>query len=62
VREVRFARTVLRATGRTALLFVTGSGSGAMSFADLGFTTIASAAGAFVAARDVRAEAAIVTT
>jgi len=61
VREVRFARTVLRATGRTALLFVTGSGSGAMNFADLGFTTIASAAGAFVAARDVRAEAAIVT-
>jgi hypothetical protein len=61
VPEVRFARSVLRATGRIALLFVTGAASGAMSFADLGFTTIASAAGTMVAARDVRTEAAVVT-
>jgi hypothetical protein len=61
VREVRFARTVLRATGRTALLFVTGVASGAISFADLGFATIASAQGTLVAARDVRAEATVVT-
>jgi hypothetical protein len=61
VREVRFARSVLRATGRTALLFVTGVVSGAISFADLGFTTIASGAGSMIAARDLRTEGAVVT-
>jgi len=60
VREVRFARTVLRGTNGAALLFVTGVASGAISFADLSFMTIASDAGTLVAARDVRAAAAVV--
>jgi len=61
VLEVRFARTVLRKSRGAALLFVTGVASGAIAFADLGFTTIASDTGTLVAARDVRADAAVVT-
>jgi hypothetical protein len=60
VREVRFARSVLRSIDGAALLFVTGVASGAISFRDLRFETIASEAGTLVAARGVRADAAIV--
>jgi hypothetical protein len=61
VREVRFARTVLRSISGAALLFVTGVASGTISFRDLRFETIASEAGTLVAARGVGADAAIVT-
>ena len=61
VREVRFARRVLREMGGPALLFVTGVASGAVSFEDLGFAAIARDAGTLVAARDVMTDAAVVT-
>jgi hypothetical protein len=61
VREARFARTVLREISGAALLFVTGVASGAISFADLGFTTIASDRGTLVAARAVPADATLIT-
>jgi hypothetical protein len=60
VREVRFARTVLRKIGGAALLFVSGVASGAMSFRDLGFATIASDRDTLVAAREMRAEAGVI--
>jgi hypothetical protein len=61
VREARFARTVLREISGAALLFVTGVASGAISFADLGFTTVASDGGTLVAARAVPAGATVIT-
>jgi hypothetical protein len=59
IRELRFIRTVLRATKRSALLFVTGVAEGEPGFADLGFGLIASGRGVIVAAREFSARATI---
>ncbi len=59
IRELRFTRTVLRATKRSTLLFVTGVVEGEPGFADLGFAAIASGKGVMVAARDFNARATI---
>jgi hypothetical protein len=61
VRELRQARTIVRATKSPTLLFVTGVVEGETGFADLGFLTLADADGALIAARDIGAHAAIVT-
>ncbi len=60
IREVRFARAILRTIDGAALLFATGVGSSAISFRDLRFETVASEAGTLVAARGVDAGASIV--
>jgi hypothetical protein len=61
VRELRQVRTILRATKSPALLFVTGVVEGEIGFADLGFGAVADGDGALIAAREIGAEAAIVT-
>ncbi len=60
VREARFTRAILRTIDGAALLFATGVASGAISFRDLRFETIASEASTLVAARGVVADASIV--
>jgi hypothetical protein len=61
VRELRHARTVLRATKSPALLFVTGVVAGEIGFADLGFATLVGEGNALIAAREIGANASIVT-
>jgi hypothetical protein len=61
VRELRHARTILRATKSPALLFVTGVVEGEIGFADLGFATLADADGTLIATREIGANASIVT-
>jgi hypothetical protein len=61
VRQLRQARTELRATKSAALLFITGFVTGETGFSDLGFATLADADGSLVAAREIGAEASILT-
>jgi hypothetical protein len=60
VREARFTRAILRTIDGAALLFATGVASGAISFRDLQFETIASESSTLVAARGAQAGAIIV--
>ncbi|HEX8806682.1 MAG TPA: hypothetical protein VF741_07015, partial [Candidatus Aquilonibacter sp.] len=59
IHELRFTRTVLRATKRSTLLFVTGVVEGEPGFADLGFAPLASGKSVIVAAREFAAAATI---
>lgn len=61
VRELRHARSVLRATKSAALLFVSGTVEGEAGFEDLGFATLATDGDALIAAREAGARASIVT-
>jgi hypothetical protein len=59
IRELRFTRTVLRATKRSTLLFITGIAQREPGFADLGFAPVASDRGVVVGAREFGARATI---